>query len=124
VGFPERLTGMGMPRWDLWVLRHVAHTVMLRRLGASDRRRDYLEEHARPIVGGVSGEDGTTPEYPDLRRQDLSREGGAAPLPDLSQHDLDRIAGQRSRQDEALQGHKKPSLGSGSCAASTRSSAR
>jgi hypothetical protein len=83
---------------------------MLRRLGASDRRRDYLEEHARHMVGGVSGQDGTTPEYPDLRRQDLSRAGGAAPLPDLSQHDLDRIAGQRSREDEALQGHKKPSF--------------
>jgi hypothetical protein len=34
----------------------------------------------------------------------------AAPPPDLSQHDMDRIAGQRSREDNALQGHKTPSL--------------
>jgi len=30
--------------------------------------------------------------------------------PSNSQQDLDRIAGERSREDEALQGHKKPSL--------------
>jgi hypothetical protein len=64
----------------------------------------------RRIVRGVSGERGTTPEYPDLRRQDMSRFVGAAPPPDLSQHDMDRIAGQRSREDDALQRHKKPSL--------------
>jgi hypothetical protein len=62
------------------------------------------------IVRGVSGERGTTPEYPDLRRQDMSRFVSAAPPPDLSQHDMDRIAGQRSREDNALQGHKTPSL--------------
>lgn len=64
----------------------------------------------RRIVRDVSGERGTTPEYPDLRRQDMSRFVSAAPPPDLSQHDMDRIAGQRSREDDALQGHKKPSL--------------
>jgi len=31
-----------------------------------------------------------------------------------SQHDMDRIAGERSREDEALQGHKKPLCGSDS----------
>ena len=62
------------------------------------------------IVRGMSGERGTTPEYPDLRRQDMSRFVGAALPPDLSQHDMDRIAGQRTREDDALQGHKKPSL--------------
>ena len=50
-----------------------------------------------------------TPEYPDPRRLDMSRAGGAAPLPDLSQHDMDRLASERSREDEALHGHKKPS---------------
>ena len=64
----------------------------------------------RRIVRGVSGDRGTTPEYPDPRRQDMSRAGGAAPLPDISQHDMDRIAGERSREDEALRGHKKPSF--------------
>jgi hypothetical protein len=33
-----------------------------------------------------------------------------------SQHDLDRISGERSREDEALQRHKKPSSGSDSSA--------
>ena len=63
---------------------------------------------ARRIVLGVSGDRGTTPEYPDLRH--LSTAGPAGPPPELSQHDMDRIAGQRSREDDALQGHKKPSL--------------
>ena len=58
----------------------------------------------------MSKERGTTPEYPDPRRQDMSRAGGAAPLPDLSQHNLDRLAAERSREDEALQGHKKPPI--------------
>ena len=58
----------------------------------------------------MSGDGGPTPEHPDLRRQDMSRFGGAAPPPDLSQHDMDRIAEQRSREDDALQGHKKQSL--------------
>ena len=43
-GHPERLCGFGMRRRDLWGLRHVAHILMLRRPGVSNRRSDYLEE--------------------------------------------------------------------------------
>ena len=65
----------------------------------------------RRIVRGVSREHGTTPEFPDPLRQDLSIWPGPAGLPsDLSQQDMFRIAGKRSRENEALQGHKKPSL--------------
>jgi hypothetical protein len=52
-----------------------------------------------------------SPEFPDPLRQDLSIWPGPARLPtDLSQQVMFRIAGKRSREDEALQGHKKPSL--------------
>jgi hypothetical protein len=51
---------------------------------------------------------GTTPEYPDLRH--ASTAGPAGPPPEHSQHDIDRIAQERSREDEALHGHKRPSL--------------
>jgi hypothetical protein len=56
----------------------------------------------------MSSERGTTPEYPDLRH--LSTAGPAGPPPEHSQHDMDQIAAERSREDEALQRHKKPSL--------------
>jgi hypothetical protein len=56
---------------------------------------------------GMSSERETTPEYPDSR---LSTAGPADPPPELSRRDGDRIAGERSREDEALRGHKKPSL--------------
>jgi hypothetical protein len=72
--------------------------------------RPMTSRNVRRIVRRVSRERGTTPEYPDLRRQDMSRFVSAAPPPDLSQHDMDRIAGERSREDDALEGHKKTSL--------------
>jgi hypothetical protein len=63
----------------------------------------------RRIVRGVRNDRGTSPEYPDVRY--LLDRWVPTILPTAhSQHDMDRIAGERSREDEALQGHKKPSL--------------
>src|SRR5215216_1888988 len=63
---------------------------------------------AQRITTSVSKERGTSPEYPDLRH--LSTAGPAGPPPEHSQHDIDRIAGERSREDEALRGRKRRSL--------------
>jgi hypothetical protein len=63
----------------------------------------------RRIVRGVRNDRGTSPEYPDVRYS-LDRWIGTGLPPEHSEHDVDRIAAERSREDEALQRHKKPSL--------------
>jgi hypothetical protein len=59
------------------------------------------------MVRGMSEEPGTNPEYP--RPQHMSLFWLSGPQPE-AQHYLDQIADQRSREDEALQGHKRQSL--------------
>ena len=66
-------------------------------------------DDGRRIVRGVSKDRGTSPEYPDVRYL-LDRWVPTILPTEHSPHDMDRIAGERSREDEALQGHKKPSL--------------
>jgi hypothetical protein len=64
---------------------------------------------ARRIVRCVSKERGPSAEYPDVPPQYPSFYplGHAA---DHSNRDVEQIAEGRSREDEALKGHKKPSL--------------
>jgi hypothetical protein len=65
--------------------------------------------NARRIVRGVNRERGTSPEYPDIPPL-YPRYFPTGLPPEHSQHDIERIAEEHSREDEALQGHKKPSL--------------
>jgi hypothetical protein len=51
---------------------------------------------------------GTRPEYPDFRHGSTAGPGG--PPPELSEHDIDRISAERSKQDEELKKHPRPSL--------------
>jgi hypothetical protein len=64
---------------------------------------------ARRIVQGVSIERGTNSEYPRPQHMSLFWPSGPPPE-EHTQHDLDRIAEERSREDEALQGRNKPSV--------------
>jgi hypothetical protein len=61
------------------------------------------------IVRGVSDNRGTSPEYPDIPPL-YPRYFPTGLPPEHSQHDIERIAEEHSREDEALQEHKKPSL--------------
>jgi hypothetical protein len=65
------------------------------------------------IMASVSKDRGTSPEYPDVPPLYPRVYAGGLP-PEHSQHDIERIAEEHSREDEALdealQGHKKPSL--------------
>ena len=66
----------------------------------------------RRIVRGVSGDAGTAPGFPDPLLQDLQVWPGPAVLPSDPSQQLDIFRGghERSREDVAQQGHKKPSL--------------
>ena len=64
---------------------------------------------ARRIVRGVSTERGTSPEYPDVPPRYPSYYPLGHALGN-SHREVDRMVGERSREDEALQGHRKPSL--------------
>ena len=65
----------------------------------------------RRIVRGVSGDAGTASGLPDPLLQDLQVWPGPAVLPsDLSQQLDIRRGHERSREDAAQQGDKKPSL--------------
>lgn len=51
---------------------------------------------------------GTSPDYPDFRHG--STAGPAGPPPEHTERDIDRIAAERSREDEVLRSHARPSL--------------
>jgi hypothetical protein len=57
----------------------------------------------------MSTEHGPTPEYPDVAPLYPRFYAGGLP-PEHSQHEIEQIAGERSREDETLQRHKRPSL--------------
>jgi hypothetical protein len=57
----------------------------------------------------MSTEHGPTPEYPDVAPLYPRFYAGGLP-PEHSQHEIEQIAGERSREDETLQRHKRQSL--------------
>ena len=71
--------------------------------------RPMTSRNARRIVRGVSKDRGTSPEYPDVRYT-LDRWVPNGLSQEHSEQDIERIAEDHRREDEALQGHKKPSL--------------
>jgi hypothetical protein len=71
--------------------------------------RPMTSRNARRIVRGVNRDRGTSPEYPDIPPL-YPRYFPTGLPPEHSQHDIERIAEEHSREDEALQEHKKPSL--------------
>ena len=90
------------------VLVTVDHQLGDVRAAAMSPVRRMTSRNARRIVRGVSKDRGTSPEYPDLRH--ASTAGPAGPPREHSEHDLARIADERTREDEALQRHKKQSM--------------
>ena len=78
------------------------------RVAAMSPVRPMTSSNARRIVRGVSKGRGTSPEYPDVRYL-LDRWVPTGLPPEHTEDEVDRIATERSRQDEALQGHKKRS---------------
>ena len=63
----------------------------------------------RRIVRGMSTEHGPTPEFPDVAPLYPRYYAGGLP-PERSQREIEQIARERSREDKALQGYKKPSF--------------
>jgi hypothetical protein len=61
------------------------------------------------ILQAVSSEHGPTPDYPDVAPLYPRYFAGGLP-PEHSPREIEQIAEERSRQDEALQGRKKPSF--------------
>ena len=61
------------------------------------------------MIRYVSGERGTSPEYPDVPPLYPRYYAGGLP-PEHSQPEIERIAEERSREDEALGKRHRPSL--------------
>ena len=72
------------------------------------------------MVRGVSREHGTTPEYPDLRRQDLSRAGGAGRSPTFRSTTSIESQANEAARTRLYRNTRSHPFGSDSCAANAR----